>query len=82
MPALTAVTRSQRDWLVVEDLPAYAPDPKPGGELWLPLKAVELAGLAAATLEELQTIAHRGIDRVRSAWHLPYSFLRHCELSL
>jgi hypothetical protein len=34
------------------------------------------------TLEDLQTAVHRGIDRIRAAWHLPYSFLRHCGLSL
>jgi hypothetical protein len=39
-------------------------------------------GLDAATLEDLQTVVHRGIDRIRAAWHLPYSFLRHCGLSL
>ncbi|HZD67517.1 MAG TPA: hypothetical protein VFA45_00910 [Actinomycetes bacterium] len=49
--------------------------------LWANLKAVELAGLAAA-LEELQSIVHRGIDRIRAAWYLPDSFLRHCGLSL
>jgi len=74
--------RSQRDWLVVEYLPAYAPDLNPVEGLWANLKAVELAGLAAATLQELQTVVHRGIDRIRAAWHLPYSFLRHCGLSL
>jgi transposase len=73
---------SQRDWLVVEYLPAYAPDLNPVEGLWANLKAVELAGLAAATLEDLQAVVHRGIDRIRAAWHLPYSFLRHCGLSL
>ena len=38
--------------------------------------------LAASTLEDLQTAVYRGIDRIRAAWHLPYSFLRHCGLSL
>jgi transposase len=74
--------RSQRDWLVVEYLPAYAPDLNPVEGLWANLKAVELAGLAATTLGELQTIVDCGIDRIRAAWHLPYSFLRHCGLSL
>ena len=62
-------------------LPAYAPDLNPVEGLWANLKAVELAGLAAA-LEELQSIVHRGIDRIRAAWYLPDSFLRHCGLSL
>ena len=75
-------TRSQRGWLVVEYLPADAPDPNPVEGLWANLKAVELAGLAAATLEGLQAVVGRGIDRIRGAWHLPYSFLRHYGLSL
>jgi hypothetical protein len=26
--------------------------------------------------------AWQGIERIRAAWHLPYSFLRHCGLSV
>jgi hypothetical protein len=42
---------------------------------------VELTNLAADTLQEV-TAAERGIQRIRSTHHLPYSFLRHCGLSL
>jgi hypothetical protein len=42
----------QRDWLVVEHLPPYAPDLNPVEGLWANLKAVDLAGLSVATLDE------------------------------
>jgi len=50
--------------------------------LWSNLKGVELANLAGDTLQEVITAAERGIQRIRATHHLPYSFLRHCGLSL
>jgi transposase len=73
---------SQRSWLVVERLPAYAPDLNPVEGLWSSLKAVELANLATSSLGEVIQQAHRGIERVRRTPHLPYSFLRHAGLSV
>jgi transposase len=72
----------QRHWLVVERLPGYAPDLNPVEALWSNLKGVELANLAADTLEEVTAAADRGIQRIRATPHLAYSFLRHCGLSL
>jgi transposase len=43
---------SQRFWLVVERLPAYAPELNPVEGLWSSLKAVELANLCGPTLAE------------------------------
>jgi hypothetical protein len=40
----------QRRWLVVERLPAYAPERNPVEGLWSCVKAVELANLATPTL--------------------------------
>jgi hypothetical protein len=74
--------RTQRSWLVVERLPAYAPALNPVEGLWSSLKAVELANLTTATLGEVVDQAHRGIDRVRRTPHLAYSFLRHAGLSV
>jgi transposase len=74
--------RSQQSWLVVERLPAYAPDLNPVEGLWSSLKAVELANLTSSTLGEVIAQAHRGIDRVRRTPHLAYSFLRHAGLSV
>jgi hypothetical protein len=74
--------RRQRSWLVVEPLPAYAPDLNPVEALWSNLKGVELANLAGDTLEEVTAAADRGIQRIRGTPHLAFSFLRYCGLSL
>jgi hypothetical protein len=50
--------------------------------LWSNLKGVELANLAADTLQELIAAAERGVQRIRGTHHLAYSFLRRCGLSL
>jgi transposase len=80
--AMRAWLRSQRRWLVVERLPAYAPELNPVEPLWANLKGVELANFAGDTIDEVTAAADRGIDRIRRTLHLPYSFLRHCGLSL
>ena len=80
--AMGAWIRTQRSWLVVERLPAYAPELNPVEGLWSSLKAVELANLAAPTLGEIIDQAHTGIERVRHTPHLAYSFLRHTGLSV
>jgi putative transposase len=74
--------RQQRSWLVVEPLPGYAPDLNPVEGLWASLKGVELANLAGERLNEVIAAAQRGIQRIRQTHHLPFSFLRHCGLSL
>jgi transposase len=73
---------TQRSWLVVERLPAYAPELNPTEGLWANLKAVELANLTSPTLAEVIDQAHKGVDRVRRTPHLAYSFLRHAGLSV
>jgi transposase len=80
--AMRAWLNRQRSWLVVEALPAYAPELNPVEGLWSSLKAVELANLTLPTLAEVIDQAHRGIDRVRRTPHLAYSFLRHTGLSV
>jgi transposase len=80
--AMRAWLAAQRSWLVIERLPAYAPDLNPVEGLWSSLKAVELANLTSPTLAEVIQQAHRGIDRVRRTPHLAYSFLRHAGLSV
>jgi transposase len=74
--------RTQRSWLVVERLPASAPELNPVEGLWSSLKAVELANLAVLTLAEVIEQAHQGIERVRRAPQLAYSFLRRTGLSV
>jgi transposase len=80
--AMRAWLNTQRSWLVVERLPAYAPELNPVEGLWSSLKAVELANLATPTLGEVIDQAHRGIQRIRRTPHLAYSFLRHAGLSV
>jgi transposase len=80
--AMPAWLATQRSWLVVERLPAYAPELNPVEGLWSSLKAVELANLTGPTLAEVINQAHKGIERVRCSPHLAYSFLRHTGLSV
>ena len=79
---MQAFVASQRHWLVVERLPAYAPDLNPVEGLWSSLKAVELANLCFPTLAGIIAQAHRGIQRIRRTPHLAYSFLRRTGLSV
>jgi transposase len=79
--AMQRFLASQRRWLVVERLPGYAPELNPVEALWANLKGVELANLAADTLDEVTQAVTRGIQRVRQTPHLPYSFLRHSGLA-
>jgi putative transposase len=80
--AMRAWLNRQRHWLVVEPLPAYAPDLNPVEGLWANLKTTDLANLAGDSIDDVTTAADRGIDRIRRTLHLPYAFLRHCGLSL
>jgi transposase len=54
----------QRSWLVVEPLPAYAPELNPVEALWATLKGLELANLAGDTLDDVVAAAERGIRRI------------------
>jgi transposase len=80
--AMRAWLATQRSWLVVERLPAYAPELNPVEGLWSSFKAVELANLTSPTLAEVIDQAHRGVERVRRTPYLAYSFLRHAGLSV
>jgi hypothetical protein len=72
---MLAWLRSQRRWLVVERLPAYAPDLNPVEKVWANLKDVELANLTSEHLSDITTAAHAGIERIRATPRLRYSFL-------
>jgi transposase len=50
--AMRTFLATQRHWLVIEALPAYAPDLNPVEALWGNLKGQELANLCADTLDE------------------------------
>jgi hypothetical protein len=64
--AMRAWLRRQRPWLVVEPLPAYAPELNPVETLWSNLKGVELARLTAAALQEVTAAAERGVQRIHA----------------
>ncbi|HEV2824671.1 MAG TPA: transposase [Actinomycetota bacterium] len=80
--AMRACLTTQRPWLVVERLPAYAPELNPVEGLWSWLKGTQLGNLVCPTLQEVTEQAALGIARVRQMPHLAYSFLRRTGLSV
>ena len=74
--AMRAWLGTQRSWLVVERLPACAPELNPVEGLWSWLKGTLLANLVCPTLREVAEQAELGIERARQTPHLAYSFLR------
>jgi transposase len=80
--AMQAWLHTQRHWLVVERLPAYAPELNPVEGLWSWLKGTQLANLICPTLQEVVEQAELGIERARQTPHLAYSFLRRTGLSV
>ena len=73
---------TQRHWLVVERMPAYAPELNPVEYLWSNLKGVELANFAGDTVVEVADTAERGVRRVCDDQQLAWSFLAHTGLTL
>jgi transposase len=73
---------SQRSWLSVERLPAYAPELNPTEQVFGNLKSSELANLCRQTIADVQTIAEDGLDRIGSDAQLCLAFLRHSGLCL
>ena len=80
--ALDDVRLGGDHWLVVERLPAYAPELNPVEGLWSWLKGTQLANLVCPTLQEVAEQAELGIERARQMPHLAYSLLRHAGLSV
>jgi hypothetical protein len=60
---MRAWLNTQRLWLVVERLPAYAPELNLVGGLWSSLKAVGLANLTGPTLAEVAGRGYAGLHR-------------------
>jgi DDE superfamily endonuclease len=73
---------TQRPWLRVERLPAYAPELNPVEFLWANLKGQELANFGGDTVPEVTNQAHHGIQRVCDSDSLVVGFLAHTGLSL
>ena len=79
---MRAWTDSQRDWLTVERLPAYAPELNPVEYLWANLKDLELANRPTTTLAEVADATEAGIRRVCKREDLVVGFLAHTGLTL
>ncbi|WP_445521217.1 transposase, partial [Streptomyces sp. NEAU-174] len=71
-----------QDWLTLERLPAYAPELNPVELLWSAIKTRELANLTGDHLADVADATERGIHRVCSDKHLPWSFLTHTGLTI
>jgi transposase len=80
--AMQRFLRRQRKWLVVERLPAYAPDLNPVEQIWGNLKNTELANLCLDTIGEAEKIVDQGLWRIGNETKLAFAFLRHCGLKL
>ena len=79
---MRAFLDSQRDWLTVERLPAYAPELNPVEGLWANLKDLELANRPTTTLAEVADATEQGIQRVCNSDSLVVGFLAHTGLTL
>lgn len=72
----------QRNWLRVEELPAYGHDLNPCELLFGNVKGVELANLCPKTIEEARLATDAGLERIGTNTQLCFSFLDHTGLSL
>jgi transposase len=75
-------TTTQRQWLVVEQLPGYAHDLNPIEQVWGNLKGKELVNLCPDTIDEAAQIADEGLCPIGSETQLCLAFLRHTGLWL
>jgi len=80
--AMIAWINKQRSWLVVERLPAYAPDLNPVELLWGNVKGVELANLCPETIDQAWAAAEAGLVRAGTDYQLCFNLLDHTGLSL
>jgi transposase len=80
--AMKAFLATQRHWLVVERLPAYAPELNPVEALWAQLKGRSLANCGWDTIDEAAAATEDGIATIRRSQQLLFSFLEHAGLPL
>jgi transposase len=80
--AMQRFIASERHWLVVEPLPAYAYDLNPVEQVWGSLKGRELANLCADTIDEAADHADQGLCRIGNDTKLCLAFFRHSGLEL
>ena len=80
-PLMRAYLLSQRPWLRVEWLPAYAPELNPLEPLWGNVKGRELANRCVEDMDDVITGLRGGLMRVRRG-RLGFAFLDHAGLFL
>jgi DDE superfamily endonuclease len=73
---------TQRSWLTVERMPAYAPELNPVEGVWSNLKGGPLANRDDDTIEGTVAVATEGIRQVRSDQRLLFGFLAQTGLTL
>jgi hypothetical protein len=74
--------KTQRHWLVIEQLPPYGHDLNPTEQVWANSKGTELANLCADDLGVVAEAASQALSRIDSDEQLCFSFLEHCGLRL
>ncbi len=79
---MRAYVATQRVWLTIERLTAYAPELNPVEPLWGNIKGGELANHCATDLDALGQPLRAGMRRLRYHPTLAFSFLRHAGLTL
>ena len=79
---MRAFLATQRSWLVVERLPAYAPELNPVESLWAQLKGHHLANCGWETIEEVASATAGGIAEIRRSQQLLFSFIHKAGLPL
>ena len=77
---MAAFIASQRSWLTVERLPAYAPELNPVEYIWGYWKHHELPNFCPKTFTELSYHAIRALKRMRRRPTLIRAFWRQAEL--
>lgn len=78
--AMTTYLATQRRWLTVDRLPAYAPDLNPVEQVWGNVKTRDLANLCPTDVQALRRPLRAGFSRIRCHATLPFSFLCHAGL--
>lgn len=63
--ATKAYIASQKDWLIVERTPTYAPEVNPPEYLWSAMKTKDLSNTESASIQDLDAHIQRSIRRVQ-----------------
>jgi transposase len=79
---MTSHLETQRSWLQVERMPAYAPELNPAEGVWGYLKGGVLANRGDDTVEELIELTTNGVRKARSQQRLLFGFLGQTGLTV